>query len=410
MEPTFSYIYSIPYILVYIFYFILFLWEVKLKRDGKDIRNIRMLCILMFLFFFGLRGYLDTDFAVYYPLYEDTPTIFQFDKILKFITENKNTDINRIESGFKIFFILLKTITSNYYFVQFVSTLIDVLFLNYFFKKYSSQYALSFILFFIFSGIILEINLLRNIKSIFVFLYSLQYIKERKIIKYYLCMAVALLLHTSAIFFLPMYFFLHKKIPKAVIWSVFLLGNIVYLLQVHFIAPIVQSVSTLLGGAYSLMAEFYTNSDLYSSGYGITIGFLERFVTFIIMFCNYNRIRGFVNDDKLLNIFYNAFFIYFICNTFLSEYSVFIDRVTVLFVFSYWILYAYFYSAMQKILKPFFNLVFFFFGILKMYKANNFITHDYKNVIFENKSYEEAYRQSIYILNKHLDKILDPKK
>lgn len=410
MEPTFSYIYSIPYILVYIFYFILFLWENNLKKNNKDIRHIRWACMLVFLGFFGLRGYLDTDFAVYYPLYEDAPTIFDFNKIAKFFSDFNDTNLTRIEPGFKVYLILFKTITSNYYFLQFGSTLLDIFFLNYFFKKYSPQYALSFILFMIFSGIIIEINLLRNIKSIFIFLYSLQYIRKRKILQYYLCMLVAYYFHSSSIFYFPLYFFLHRKLPNIIIWFVFIVGNMVYLMQLKFIAPIVLFITSYLGGAYSLLAEYYTNSDLYSSGYGITIGFVERFFTYIILFLSYNKIRDLIQDKATINIFYNSFFIYFICYTFLSEYSIFIDRVTILFVFSYWILFAYLFVTLNNNLRSKFSFLFFFFGMFKMYKANNFITHDYKNILFESKSYKDAYREAFYIMNKNLDKILNPKK
>lgn len=184
----------------------------------------------------------------------------------------------------------------------------------------------------------------------------------------------------------------------------------VYLMQLKFIAPIVLFITSYLGGAYSLLAEYYTNSDLYSSGYGITIGFVERFFTYIILFLSYNKIRDLIQDKATINIFYNSFFIYFICYTFLSEYSIFIDRVTILFVFSYWILFAYLFVTLNNNLRSKFSFLFFFFGMFKMYKANNFITHDYKNILFESKSYKDAYREAFYIMNKNLDKILNPKK
>lgn len=406
MEPTFSYIYSVPYIILFFVYFLLFLKENNLRKKGKDIKYIRYTCVIIFLFFFGFRGYIDTDFAIYYPLYQEAPTIFNSSGITKYFSDINDDFLTRIEPGFKIFIILIKTLSSDYFLLQFISTLIDVLFLNYFFKKYSPRYALSFILLLVFSGLIIEINLLRNSKSIFLFLYSLQFIKDRKIVKFALCNALGLLLHSSAIFYFPVYFFLHKKISKPIIWIVFLIGNLIYLTQLKFITPFLTAFSSIIGGSYASMAEIYSKTDLYNSGYGITFGFLERLITFVLFYTSYNKLDDYLQDKKILNIFYNSFFLYSVSYLFLSEYSIFIDRITTLFVFSYWILYAQLYEVLNHRLKTIFATVMLFFGTYKMYKSNNFIIRNYQNILFDNPSISRAYST----LGKHLDKILNPPK
>ena len=133
--------------------------------------------MLVFFLFFGFRGYIDTDFAVYYPIYEMTPTLNDVDGTARFFSGINEDYIVKIEPGFKVALVILKSISNNYFFLQIVSSLINVLFLNYFFKRFSPQYALGFVIFLIFSGLIIEINLIRNSKAIFLFIYSLQYIK-----------------------------------------------------------------------------------------------------------------------------------------------------------------------------------------------------------------------------------------
>lgn len=405
MQPTFSYLYSIPYIALFLIYFLLFLWENEKKKKGQDISVIRYLCMVMFLVFFGCRGYIDTDFQLYYPLYENTPTLDDLNGISKFFSRINEDYLLKIEPGYKVFLILVKSIMPDYFFLQFVSSLIDVLFLNYFFRKYSPQYVLGFIMFLIFSGLIIEINLLRNSKAIFIFIYSLQFIKERKALKYFICNGVALLFHSSSIFYFPLYFFLHKKFPPFLIWSCFIVGNVLYLGQIKYITPIINTVGGFFGGTYSLLAEAYSTSNLYNSGYGITVGYLEKVFTFILFYKSYKRIGEIVKDERLLNIFYNLFYLSILTYLFLSEYTVLIDRMTTLFVFSYWILYPYFYEALQKMFKTIFVMILFLFGILKMYKSNNFITRNYSNILLGKPSLTKAY----YILNKHMDKILNPK-
>lgn len=406
MQQTFDGIYSVPYIILFLIFFVLFLWENKLKASEKNIKVVRYFCMLVFFVFFGFRGYIDTDFMLYYPLYESSPALNDIKGVTNFFSANTEDFILKIEPGFKALLVLLKTISPEYFLLQIVSSLIDVLFLNYFFRKYSPQYALGFIMFCIFSGLIIEINLLRNSKAIFIFLYSLQFIKDRNATKYFLCNAVGLLFHSSAIFYFPLYFFLHKKLHPAFVWGFFILGNVLYLGQVKFITPIVVALGNFVGGVYALMAEGYSKSSLYSSGYGITIGYLEKVLTFILFYSSYNRIADYIKDEKLLNIFFNLLFIFTATYLYLSEFSVFIDRITTLFAVSYWIMYPYFYAALEKIMKTIFACVLLIFGMYKMYKSNNFIIRKYENILWNKVSVTRAY----FIINKHVDKILNPKK
>lgn len=406
---TYSYIYSIPYIILFSLYFFLFIWENKLRRKDQDIKIIRLFSIAIFLIFFGCRGYLDTDFSLYYPLYDATPTLGEARGLMKFFSGINNDLVLKIEPGFKVFMVLLKTISSNYFFLQFVSSLIDVFFLDYFFRKFSPQYALSYILFLIFGGLILEFNLLRNSKSIILFIYSIQFIKDRKPLPFFLCNLLGLMFHSSAIFYFPTYFFLHKQFNKTFVWISFTIGIIIYLLQIKFILPVVTVLAKFLGGQYYMLAEAYSKSDYYANGYGITLGFIEKFGTFILFYLFYNRFVEKMKkpeERRTLDIFYNSFFIYSMFHLYLSEFSVFIDRMTILFIFSVWILYPYVYEILSVFFKSVFTVILLLFGTFKMYKSNNFITRKYENFLWSKPS----FTGSNYILNKHIDKILNPPK
>lgn len=406
MEPTFSYLYSVPYIIFFLIYFGLFLWENKLRNKEEDIKIIRYLGMLVFFVFFGFRGYIDTDFTVYYPLYEMAPEISNTRGIERFFSSLNEDYLLKIEPGFKVVLILLKSITSEYFFLQLVSSFIDVLFLNYFFRKYSPQYILGFIMYFLFSGFIIEVNLIRNSKAIFLFLYSLQFIKDRNPAKYFLFNSIGLLFHSSAIFFFPLYFFLHKKMPQVVVWGTFILGNLLYLAQIKFITPIIVAIGNLLGGTYSLLAEVYSESDLYSTGYGITIGYLEKVLAFILFYKLYEKIKEFIDDEEMLNIWFNLLFIFTMIYLYFSEYSVLIDRMTTLFAACYWILFPYVYAVLNHTFRMAFTLILLLFGTLKTVKSNSIIIRKYSNFIWDKPTVTRAY----YIINKHLEKILNPEK
>ncbi|MPT31744.1 EpsG family protein [Epilithonimonas hungarica] len=406
MQPTFSTTYSYPYIILFLIFFVFFLWENSIRKKDGDIKMVRYFCMLVFFVFFGFRGYLDTDWALYYPLYEKTPTLDDANGIAKYFSSINEDFILKVEPGFKVIFILLKSINEDYFTLQIFSSFVNVLFLNYFFKKYSPQYVLGFIMYLIFSGLIIEINLIRNSKAIFLFIYSIQFIKERKALQFFICNGMALFLHSSAIFFFPLYFFLHKKIPTPLVWGTFLLGNFLFLGQIKYISPIVIAIGDFFGGAYSLLAESYSNNKLYNSSYSISVGYLEKVFTFIILYYSYNKIGSYIKDNKTLNIFYNLFFLYITTYLFLSEYSVFIDRITTLFVCSYWILYPYLYATLKQGLKNVFTAVLLFFGIYKMVYSNNNILRNYENILWDKPTITKAYS----IFNKHLDRVLNPKK
>lgn len=406
MQPTFSTTYSYPYIILFLIFFVLFLWENRIRKKDGNLNMVRYLCMLVFFVFFGFRGYLDTDFTVYYPLYEMAPTIDDTNGIAKFFSGIHEDVLLKIEPGFKVILVLLKSINEDYLTLQIFSSFINVLFLNYFFKKYSPQYVLAFIMYLIFSGLIIEINLLRNSKAIFLFIYSLQFIKERNAVKFFICNGTGILFHSSAIFFFPMYFFLHKKIPTPFVWGTFLLGNLLFLGEIKYITPVVIAVGDFFGGAYSLLAEAYSSNKLYNSSYSISVGYLEKVFTFIILYQFYKKIGEKIKDDNTLNIFYNSFFLYAVSYFFLSEYSVFIDRITTLFVFSYWILYAYLYAVLKQELKAVFTVVLLFFGIYKMVYLNNNILRNYENILWDKPTITKAY----FNFNKHLDKFFNPKK
>lgn len=405
MEPTFSFTYSIPYVILFIIFFLLFLWENRLRSKGDDIKIVRYAAMLVFFIFFGFRGYIDTDFALYYSLYENTPSLDNVRGVTDYFWKLDEDYLLKIEPGFKVFLVILKTISKDYFFLQIVSSLIDVLFLNYFFNKYSPHYVLAFIMFLIFGGILLEVNLLRNSKAIFLFIYSLQFIQNRDPLKFYICNLIGLFFHTSAIFFFPLYFFLHKKIPPFIVWGMFILGCVLYLGQIKFVTPIVLFLGNILGGAYSLMAKGYSGDSLYNTGYGITFGFIEKILSFILIYAMYNRIGEKMKNEKLQNIFFNLFFIYSSIYLYLSEYSVLIDRLTTLFVLSYWVLYPLLYIVLKKVFKLVFTIILFSFGTYKMYFSNCFITRKYENILWDNPSVSRAY----YILGKHLDKIIGNK-
>mgnify|MGYP003609644350 CR=1 FL=1 len=167
----------------------------------------------------------------------------------------------------------------------------------------------SLVVFFVFAGEI-EINLLRNMKSMLLFLISLEYLKNRKFLPYLLLNILGLTFHATAIFFLPFYFFLHK-ISKRVFLLIFITGFVFYFFQIKYLNFIVGLFSNGLGGVYLLKASGYLEGE----NSGITLAFIYVFIPFIFVYLNYDTI---ILRNNYNVLFVNLFLFYSIAILFFT--------------------------------------------------------------------------------------------
>ena len=194
--------YSIPYLIFILFLLSIFFLQNSINFTQRSIRALNMAVTLVFLLFFGFRGFIGWDWTLYFPFYEQLGNIFHL-----------NFSEHRFDIGFVIYASLIKTLNFDYHSFVFISTLIDVVLLHIFFKRYLPEkyYALGFAVFFAFWGFILETDLMRNVKGMLLFLLSLKYIENRNLSKFLLLNMLGLSFHWSSIVFFPLYFFLEYQ-------------------------------------------------------------------------------------------------------------------------------------------------------------------------------------------------------
>jgi hypothetical protein len=330
--------------------------------------------------FFGFRGYVLLDWHTYSRSYDNSPTLFDnFIIIEKFLN-------NGWEKGFLVYMIICKTISSNYLFFQFISFIIDYIIIFYFFKRVIPENVILCLVFFIlFNGILLEFHLLRNIKGILLFILSIKYIEKRIFSKFFLINIVGALFHISSLLFIPMFFILNKKIPGQIIFIAFLVGNLLFLLRVEWLKYFLSNIS-IPGRLGDIIYKYLTATSKYSQAFVLSIGYLERCFSFLLVFYFSKKI---IKTDKNNNIYINAFYIYIFIYIFFYEMFIFIERVAVLFVFSYWIVYPMIYATISKRKKYIFILILLFYGILKFGSGYNKYYFYYDNVLFPYKSIKE---------------------
>lgn len=374
--------YTVPYLLLLIGFYLLSV-ETRKTSTARITPRTLWLCGFLFLFFFGLRGFVGWDWYAYYQLFSETPSLL---------------DLNRdffeyalVEPGYIFYISLIKLFTDNYHVFIFISVFIDFILLSSIFNRYNKNLAFSFALFI---GFFLtsEINLLRNAKSILIFFCALHYIKERKIVPYSILIFCAFLFHASSILYFPFYFFLHKRIPRKVLIGLVFVGICLSVLQMPFITPLINAAGAVLGGRISLITEMYLSSDLYSQTFGIGFRFIERVISICLVIIYYDRIIA-GNPNNIL--FVNLFIAYILVTLYFYELVVMFDRISTLFVLSYCFVIPLLLDNIRiKNNRRIYRSCVIVYTFLIVYTHTNNPLYRYDNLVWGVSSYEE--RQAIF--------------
>jgi hypothetical protein len=327
MEQS-SYKYAIPYLIFFGYLLVLLMVEHHKVSRQQSTKDVRVLTVAGFLFFFGLRGFVCTDWYSYYPYFEQLNTLWSGG-----LWQPSPDDAYRYNVGFKLYSVLIKSIYPSYFFWVFVSTAIDVALLHTIFKRYVARYyVLAFMLFFVFHGEVMEVNLMRNIKSILIFMLSLKYLQERRMLPYMLLNAVGISFHISAVAYLPLYFVLHREFSRQLFWVIFIVGNILFLAQVQYMKALIMFVRSIVDVDFLGSVSFY----LTKQQYGISIGYVERVMTFALTMWLLPKLKRQSSSSAL---FINMYMLYIVSFFYFGESSIVSLRMSYLFIGAYWILF-----------------------------------------------------------------------
>ena len=212
--------------------FLSFRYDICGKKGNKEQWYFIVLCV--FILFAGLRWRVGIDTMRYlYNFYHEYPSLSDF-------------SFEEYYIGKDPFFVLLNSfvisIGGRFYLVQLIHTaFINILILNYF-KKHSQYVFTCCVFYFLLSYISFNMEIMRASFSIVISLYAFDYFTERKWIKGYALLLVALMFHaqTLTVFLFPAFLFLrlNKKglltLIGAYIFGIFvmdLLANYAFLFE-----------------------------------------------------------------------------------------------------------------------------------------------------------------------------------
>lgn len=311
-------IFALPYITLMLLYGFLSIAHYAYKDEGIRMK-INAICIIIFILFFGFRGYIFDDWLSYYPAFEACTV-----KNIMLIPTYGN-----FECGFTLLILICKAIIDDFQFFVFVCTIINIALLYAFLKKRISNIPFAMVLFLAMGGLVMSVNLMRNTIAILIFLNALDYLEKRKPLPYFSLCLLALSFHMSSLVFFPLYFFLHKNCNKWVYLGAFILGNIVLLMNI----PVIMSIASVFVEDSTLLAvskvEIYNNMQQ-TGGFTISIGYLERLFTGLLIFCYMNKLKEIRKENV---VFLNCILLYFLMFFIFSEIDEISRRLSNLFVF-----------------------------------------------------------------------------
>lgn len=382
----FSVIYAFPYTVVFLI-ICLFSFPIVLNKRKNLVVNYASEYAVFFILsiFIGLRGFIYSDYRAYYNTFKILPTLFDgFSTIFKSLSELP------FEKGFLLFSIFLKTFTKNYFIYQEIQFFIEFIILYYFFKTYIKDHILlAFAFCYIFGGVIgsMQINLSRNFKSILLFLLSIKYLNKNKIHLYIILNLLGVIFHISSLFYIPLAFILTKRFSKSKYLLVFIIGNIIYLCQIRYLSSILLTITNSYNGSLSYIFKRYVLNNRWNTSYGISIGYFERCFTFLFVLKFSNKLWA----QKYNVIFLNCLFLHIFSYLYLSEFKIFTDRIPLLFIFAYWVIYPQIYALYTKKMKCIFWVAFMFYSLLKLSRCNS-ILYLYDNALFLKYPFQERVK------------------
>ena len=170
---------------------------------------------------------------------------------------------------------------------------------------------------------------------------------------------------------------------KWVYLTIFVVCIIIFVLHIPIFLKLINL--TGIGGVFiDKKIDAYTEL---STARGFGMGFIERLITGILVFCYYEKLC----DARVENrIFINSLVAFFISNFLFSEFAEISKRIYILFIYAYWILWCdlikcFYYDRNKILFSTFVGL----YCIVKTATTLNAPIHEYDNLLFGIKSYQE---------------------
>lgn len=373
-------LYAYPYLLLLLAYGMLAVLAHAFKGQSVRTMYVEALALALYVFFFGFRGYVLYDWSSYYREFSVLPsfgTLFTM-PLKKWA----------FEPGFTIFCVALKSIYANYFFMQFTCAIINMVLLARFFRRYTDNMPLAFVMYLTMGGFVLSIDLMRNSISIFLFINAIELIVKKRLLPFVAVCAFAGMFHSSAWAYIPLYFVINRSYNRNLLLAIFVVANAIYVLHIPVLKSVIMLFVGILAPSARQYIDYYLTMDA-TTGSVLSIGYLERLLTGVLMFCYYNKLKDIRPGN---NVFVNSLFIYLVLFLGLSEFKTISSRVANLFVYGYWIVWmdflkCFYYRNNRYLFIGFLSI----YCMLKTFSGYKFALSQYNNILIHVEDYDDRY-------------------
>ncbi len=286
---------------------------------------------------------------------------------------NYNKDI---EIGYRLLNSIVKSAGGDLQTVFFITSLFSFISLSKFIKQYSNKKLISVIIYYSVFFLNFNMSIIRQGIALSIFLIALNYLFDRKFIKYILLILIATSFHQSAIVLIPVYFIYRLHFNGKVMLGTLLVFLLLRVINVDFITMIALFLPTsLMNYVFGYLQGSIVQPLL-------SFGTIERLVSSVLMIVALSFIK-----DKKLHFFGHLYIIYVILNFTLFKSDIILTRIRFYFQISYIvmipILYTYYKKKIPK--SVLFSLIF-VFSFLPMYfflssNINKVLYNPYQNYI-----------------------------
>lgn len=346
--------------------------------DGKDKnKHTRILMYSIFIFMIlsmvvigGLREDAGFDFSSYLRIFKGIPKLSS-DFIS--ITRARHGEI-----GFKLLVGLIKSLGFMRVQVLFtVTIIISILLITKSLKQYTPYYYIGFFLYTTMYFFGRDMGQIRQGISTAVCFFSIKFIKERKKVLFFITIAIAASLHSSAIILLPFYFISTKEIKTKTYIIILLIGTII--VNIDWLRGNITYIENILSFELPYIDSKYGQAitSIFSMQY------VRRLQPAILILIGNRKLRSkFEYFTPVANLYIFGVFLSLVFH----EVAIYVERLFVPLLFVEILIYGYFIDYFSnRYTKLFYKFI--LIGYAVLYFANLMISKlevffPYKNILF----------------------------
>lgn len=301
--------------------------------------------LLLFILIAGLRYKVGGDTLSYFDHYTEVKTWFEIN-FSEFL-------MGRYSFFWNVLATTCKTISDDFYVLQIVQAAFVNFTIFWFIKKYSNFRFTSLLLYFLFSYLYFNTEIMRESIAVSFFLIAFPYFERKLWLKYYLIIIIAFLFHTSAVilFFFPLLSVVKFNLRNFTITTCFLVFIIFILVNNPSLMELLLFTDTI-----------ETKFNVYSE-YALNInGKIFVFLSFMAIPYGLMRINDKIinKDDKIFKSLYLVYFVIAMSYLAFSGFSRFINYLTpFMFVYFAYSLNNIYCSQRYRQLRRFFVFIIF---------------------------------------------------